>query len=333
MKEHAAIIRELLAPDAGESVLATLVSAIGSSYRRPGARLLIDPNRNRTGSISGGCLEEDVLARASKVRATGLAETVTYDTTSENDLVWGVGLGCHGVVRVLIERVPPRPAWVVALAENFSARRSTKLAVVHGPAGSVGLGTRLAAESPATGASATEVFFETVEPPPALAIFGAGDDAQPLARLAHELGWQVTVADPRAAFATAARFPTADAVIVAPAAELASLVQLDRGTAAVVMTHHYVHDVPLLRALLPHPIAYLGLLGPKQRAEKILGDLTRDGLAITPAMLAQLHAPVGLDLGATAPETVALSIVAEIQARLAQRNARPLRERTRPIHE
>lgn len=333
MKEHAAIIRELLGPGAGESVLATLVSAIGSSYRRPGARLLIDPNGNRTGSISGGCLEEDVLARASKVRATGLAETVTYDTTSENDLVWGVGLGCHGVVRVLIERVPPRPAWAVALAENFSARRSTKLAVVHGPAGSVDLGTRLAAESSATGASATDVFVETVEPPPALAIFGAGDDAQPLARLAHELGWQVTVADPRAAFATAARFPIADAVIVAPAAELASRVQLDRGTAAVVMTHHYVHDVPLLRALLPHPLAYLGLLGPKQRAEKILADLARNGLAITPDMRARLHAPVGLDLGASDPETVALSIVAEIQATLALRNARPLRERTRPIHE
>lgn len=332
MKELPAIVRALLTQAAGDAVLATLVSAEGSSYRRPGARMLVYADGERIGSISGGCLEEDVLARADRVRTSGQAETVTYDTTSENDLVWGVGLGCHGVVRVLIERLPERPAWAVALAEGFSARRSTPLAVRHGPAGAADLGTRLADKSPTTGGSTTEIFLETVEPSPLLAIFGAGDDAQPLARLAHELGWHVTVADPRAAFATAARFPTADALVVAPAGELAGRVPLDRSAAAVVMTHHYVHDVPLLRTLLMQPLAYLGLLGPRQRAERILADLSRDGLAITPAMRARLHAPVGLDLGATAPETVALSIVAEIQATLAQRNARPLRERTQPIH-
>lgn len=332
MKELPAIVRALLAPASGDSILATLVSAEGSSYRRPGARMLVTPAGDRVGSISGGCLEEDVLARAGQVRTSGRAETVTYDTTSENDLVWGVGLGCHGVVRVLLERVPAQPAWAVVLGENLSARRPTKLAVVHGPAGSADLGTRLAGESLAIGRAAAEVFVETIEPPPALAIFGAGDDAQPLARLAHELGWRVTVADPRAAFATAARFPSADALVVGPATELGSRVALDNGTAAVVMTHHYVHDVPLLRQLLPQPLAYLGLLGPRKRAEKILADLTREGFAVTPETCARLHAPVGLDLGATAPETVALSIVAEIQAKLAMRDARPLRERTRPIH-
>ena len=333
VKELPAIVRALLADDAGESALATLVTVEGSSYRRPGARMLITIKGERIGSISGGCLEEDVLVRAKNVLATGRAETITYDTTSENDLVWGVGLGCHGVVRVLIEKNPSRPAWARTLSENFTARRSTALAVVHAASTPAELGTRLAKDVPAKPAAGTEVFLNTVEPPPALAIFGAGDDAQPLARLAHELGWHVAVADPRATFATAARFPTADALVVAPASELAGRVSIDRTTLAVVMTHHYVHDVPLLRALLPQPLAYLGLLGPKKRAEKILADLATDGLAITPAMRARLHAPVGLDLGADSPEQVALAIIAEIQATLGRRNARPLREREQSIHE
>lgn len=332
MKELPAIVQRLVSAATGPAALATLVSAVGSSYRRPGARMLLTGDGQRLGSISGGCLEEDVLIRAGKVLASGRPETVTYDTTSENELIWGVGLGCHGVVRVLIERVSAPCAWARALADGFASRRSTVLAVVHGPAGRADLGTRLASEFTAASPADGDVLLETIEPPPVLVIFGAGDDAQPLARFAHELGWRVTVADPRAAFATPARFPTADQVITTPAADLRQLTGLDCRTAAVVMTHHYLHDVPILRALLPQPLAYLGLLGPRQRAEKILADLARDGLTITAAMRQRLHAPVGLDLGATAPETVALSIVAEIQASLTQRNAGPLRERTRPIH-
>ena len=328
MKELQAILRALLSPAAGAAVLATLATVEGSSYRRPGARLLLTADGRRLGSISGGCLEEDILVRARNILATGIAESVVYDTTSENDLVWGVGLGCHGVVRVVLEKLPPRPAWAVALAENFAARRPTLLAVTHLAATDTPLGTRLAATTTAHAGT----FFDRIRPPTTLAIFGAGDDAQPLARLAHELGWQVTVADPRAAFATAERFPVAQTLAVAPSGDLVGRVAPDADTLAVVMTHHYVHDVPLLGALLPRPLAYLGLLGPKKRAERILADLARDGLAITAAMRACLHAPVGLDLGADSPEQVALAILAEMQAVLAHRDARPLRERTRPIH-
>lgn len=336
MKALQAIVRALLAPAATDSVLATLATVEGSSYRRPGARLLLTAAGERLGSISGGCLEEDVLARARRVLASGCAETVVYDTTSENDLVWGVGLGCHGIVRVVIEKLPPRPAWAAALAENFVARRPTPLAITHQADAATPLGTRLATANPHDSPplpAGTAVFFQNVLPPTALILFGAGDDAQPLARLAHELGWHVTLADVRAAFATAQRFPTADALVVAPATDLGARAAPGPDALAVVMTHHYVHDVPLLRTLLSRPLAYLGLLGPKKRAEKILGDLARDGLVITPAMRARLHAPVGLDLGADSPEQVALAILAEMQASLAGRDARPLRERTRPIHE
>jgi xanthine/CO dehydrogenase XdhC/CoxF family maturation factor len=335
MKELSAIVKTLIDPATGPSVLATLTTAEGSSYRRPGARLLITHGGKRLGSISGGCLEEDVIARAHSVMSTGRAETVIYDTTSENDLVWGVGLGCHGVVTVLIEKLPAQPAWALTLAENFAARRPTALAVTHNSSDPRQLGTRIAGGSGGATAATPPggVFLNVVPPLTALAIFGAGDDAQPLARLAHELGWHISVADPRPAFATATRFPNADRLLVAPASELVERAAPDATTLAVVMTHHYVHDVPLLRALLAHPLAYLGLLGPRKRAEKILADLAAEGVAISGADRARLHAPVGLDLGADSPEQVALAIVAEMQAVLAGRDARPLRERARPIHE
>lgn len=331
MKELQAIARALLMPGTGESVLATLVTVEGSSYRRPGARLLVSADGEKIGSISGGCLEEDVLARAQRVFTSGQAEAIVYDTTSENDLVWGVGLGCHGIVRVLVEKLPARPAWAATLAENFATRRPTPLAVTHEAGRSDPLGTRLAA-SPGNAPAQPGVFLQTVPPPTALFVLGAGDDAQPLVRLAKELGWRVTVADPRAAFATAARFPSADEVLAGAADQLVLRLSPDAHALAVVMTHHYVHDVPLMRALLARPLAYLGLLGPKKRAEKILRDLAAEGVGIDSAQRARLHAPVGLDLGADAPEQVALAIVAEMQAVLARRDARPLRERRTPIH-
>ncbi|HVW21995.1 MAG TPA: XdhC/CoxI family protein [Opitutaceae bacterium] len=329
MKELSAILGRLEAGGPAPRVLATLVSVEGSSYRRAGARALFEADGSRLGSISGGCLEEDIRERARSVAASGRPEVALYDTTSENDLVWGTGAGCHGVVRVLLERLPARPGWAARLAENLLAGRPTDLAVVWQSEETGALGTFLAGELPAAGAAG--IFRQTVPPAPALAIFGAGDDAQPLARGAAELGWRVTVADPRPAFATADRFPAA-ARIVAPADELAARVAPAPGALAVVMTHHYVHDLPVLRGLLPRPLAYLGLLGPRQRAERILSDLAAAGLAVTPAMRARLHAPVGLDLGSDGPEEVALSILAEMRAALSGRDGRPLRERLRPIH-
>jgi len=327
MKELSAILHRLAATRA-PSALATLVQVEGSSYRRPGARLLITDDGTHTGSISGGCLEEDVAGHARTVLTNGEAILVTYDTTTENDLVWGTGLGCHGIVRVLVERLPSAPGWAVALAENLRRRTPTELAVAWNAAGPGLSGTYLASKLPTSLETGPFLFRETIQPPTPLLICGAGDDIRPLVRLARELGWHVTVTDPRPAFATRERFPEADVVIVATADDLAARVPLDRHTLAVVMTHHYRHDLPYMRALLPQPLAYLGLLGPKKRAEKILSDL-----AVAPAQRARLHAPVGLDLGGDTPETVALAILAEMQATLTGRDGRPLRERNRPIHE
>jgi xanthine/CO dehydrogenase XdhC/CoxF family maturation factor len=354
MKELRSILARLHAPDAFPAAMATLARVRGSSYRRPGARLLLTADGARTGAISGGCLEDDVLLRAKAVVAGGEAQVVTYDTTEENDLVWGVGLGCHGVVDVVIERLAAEPGWSECVRAAFARRADAALAL--GFTGKT-LGTRaalagdgkffwgelalragleaaLAARaSHHAEAGGAKVFFEYVPRPTPLVIFGAGDDAQPLCRMAAELGFAVSVLDARAALATRERFPEADAVLTDVPEKLAGRVPLDERTMAVVMTHHYVHDVPLLRALLPSPLAYLGLLGPRQRAEKILGDLAAAGLEITREMRARLRAPVGLDIGATTPESVALAVLAEIQAVLAGRDGRPLRERGGPIHE
>lgn len=314
------------------AVLATLVDVAGSSYRRPGARLLLPNDGSRIGSISGGCLEEDVIGRARQVAATGIPEVVVYDTASENDLIWGVGLGCHGVVRVLLERITGAPRWGRVLAENIAQQRPTDLKIIWGNEIRSSWGTYLI-EEPETSPALVSVFHQRIAPPTRLCIFGAGDDVRPLVRFAKELGWHVSIADPRPNFASPTRFPLADLLRTGPAEQLPGLVDPPPEGVAVVMTHHYVHDVPVLRELLKRPLAYIGLLGPRKRGERILRDLRNEGSTFADTEIERLHSPVGLDLGAETPEEVALSIIAEIRAVLAGRDGRPLRERNQPIHD
>jgi xanthine dehydrogenase accessory factor len=222
----------------------------------------------------------------------------------------------------LLERIPAaRPDWIATLRDNLHKRRATALTVSPS-------GTALAG-APAADPGA---FQEIIPAPPALLICGAGDDAIPLAQLARETGWHVTVADARAAYATAARFPHADQIITAALADITRQLPLDARTFAVVMTHRYTDDREFLRALLPRDFAYLGQLGPRTRTDRLLQELKTDGLALTDAHLAKLHAPVGLDLGGSTPETVALAILAEVQARLTGRTPAHLRDRPGPIH-
>lgn len=358
-------IADALRRDPHPAVLATLVRAEGSSYRRVGARLLLRSHQPRLGSISGGCLEEDLAAHATNVLATGSPRTVVYDTTGENDLVWGAGLGCHGVVHVLLERIDGLSPIFARILDAWENRRACVLVTTFQSTRAHPLGSHhllvekennrddaqpdlpaswrdaaravLAQErsrslSFATSEGTDEVFFEFLPPPTALTLFGAGDDAQPLVRLAAELGWRVHVFDTRPAYATAERFPEATSVHVSPAHEAVAHAALDARSCVVVMTHRYLDDRPILRDLLAKPVAYLGLLGPKKRARQLLDELARDGVVVPPSLHERLHAPVGLDLGGGTPEEVALAIVAEIQATLSRRDARPLRERTRPIH-
>jgi xanthine/CO dehydrogenase XdhC/CoxF family maturation factor len=372
MKELQEIVAAFAkAKNCGKTVaIATIVKVSGSTYRRPGARMLITLEGERIGSISGGCLENDVFERAQKVIASGQPLLVNYDTTSDNDIVWGLGLGCKGMVQVLIERLTPENEFnpMTFLAECLHRREVGVLATIFHIEGQIKahVGTHLMLHQdgtifsniedadlsadiledvrevldknssqvklyPLRGGKA-EVFLEAIHPPVSLVIFGAGDDAIPVVRLAKELGWYVTVIDSRPANATSERFPSADEVILSRPEIVNETVEIDNRTVAVVMTHNYLHDLEILKILLPSPVQYLGILGPKRRTEQLLLELQEQGIKLTEAQLHRLHGPVGLDIGADTPEAIALSIVAEIHAVLANRSGGLLRNRKQPIH-
>ena len=373
MKELRAIVGALeqARSDGKASALATVVEVRGSAYRRPGARMSITAEGQTTGAVSGGCLERDVILRARRVIERGESTLATYDTTDEDDIAFGVGLGCRGVIQILIEPLPraSEPSHLPLLEELLRRREPGVLATVWRVEGQMvaKVGSRLlrsrrgrlwddmgdpelaaridadAREALRTGRSATqlyrlrageaEVFLELLRPPVPLVLFGGGPDAVPLVQLAGALGWHVTVVDGRPAAASRARFPRADAVHLCRPEQVREQVRLDPDTVAVVMTHNYLTDLRLLELLLPSPVRYLGLLGPKSRAERLLQELSQAGVVATEAQLARLHAPVGLDLGADTSEEIALAILAEIQAMLAGRAGGPLRDRPTPIHE
>lgn len=355
------------------ALLATVVQVEGSTYRRPGARMLVTPTGRRIGCVSGGCLEADIARRGWQLTEAGHAALITYDSTADEDVQWGLGLGCNGVVRVLIERLTPPTGnrHLTILDACTCDRTACAVALVFATDGSTNVspGARLIVDETdqvllnelppdlsddvlaavrsalAQGQSVNQslqtprgrldVFIEFVEPPPSLLIVGAGFDAVPLAAAASAIGWRVIVADRRARYATKEHFPTADQFAVCPVDELARHVAIDRRTFAVIMNHHYPDDLAALGVLLDSPARYVGLLGPSHRREKLLHDLAEQqgGRRTTPAQLARLHGPVGLDCAAESPAEVAAAVVAEM---LATRSARPagfLRDLEGPIHD
>ncbi len=304
----------------GPFALATLLRVEGASYRRPGARLLSDGKAVLRGSLSGGCLEGEILARAAEVLADGTPRLLRYDLRGDADLVWGSGSGCEGILEILVERVTGLPDWMIWIEEAWSSRTSLR---IRTDLSQEKLGMRSIPRYP--GASAPgqrDECFEAFAAPIALWILGAGDDSRPLVRLAKELGWTVGLLDHRPAFARPERFPEADAVRAGQPAAVISELPLDDRTAVVLMTHNYHKDLEALRHLLPSSAGYLGLMGSRARGAKLLAELAETGLTAD----ARLHTPVGLDLGAGGPETMALAILAEIQAALHGRSGASLRD-------
>lgn len=368
-KELQEILAKLQQIPASEPiVLATVVDVRGSSYRLPGARMLIDENGNSLGTISGGCLEADVLEHARKVLQTKIPQIITYDTRDDENSVFGLQMGCSGVVRVLLESA--RDNRLFDFVENcFSAGRSGAIATLIAAPDDFALpiGTRSffgnenfsdndfaettfsgELESAArrvlkskrsrcevfqTAEGEIEFFVELIAPPVSLFVFGAGFDAIPVAVFAKNLGWRVSVIDHRAAFATNERFPNADEVLVLSPENLSGNLTPDENSAAVIMTHNYTRDREILRFLLKSKAAYVGALGPKRRTEKLLEELKAEGVNFTGEQLGKLFAPVGLDIGANTPEAIALSIIAEIQSVLNNREGGFLRRRQSSIYE
>jgi xanthine dehydrogenase accessory factor len=307
--------------------LATIVATSGSTYRHPGARLLIPAEGEPIGNISGGCLESDVARIGREVMADGRPRLVSFDLTADDDALWGYGLGCNGSFEIFVEAAPG----AIETAEALRRQRAGCLVtVLTGPdAGSHRFETD-AGHAPTPRVldeGGVRVFHEPIRPPMRLIVCGAGHDAIPLVRQAAALGWTVTVADVRRALLTHERFPEADVFLDADPEQVADRIGPDGRTAVILMSHNYLRDIAYLRGFLaaPQP-AYLGVLGPRGRTQQMLGELGQ------PEAIARLHAPAGLDIGAEGPEEVAHAIVAEILAVTRGRAGGSLRDRPGPIH-
>jgi xanthine/CO dehydrogenase XdhC/CoxF family maturation factor len=316
--------------------LATVVAVRGSSYRRPGARLLVPASGAPVGLISGGCLEEEAARLARSALADDVPMLVTIDHSAEGDELWGMGLGCRGVIDLLAEPSGMATETLDALAAARREGRATYLLT-----GLDGERRRLTAvEADALGERAAlavghgrpvllgEAVLDPILPPLHLVICGAGPDAAPLVAAGLRHGWRVDVADPRRSFLRADRFPGARLLDSEPG-ETAEAADAGEWTAVVVMSHDYLRDAAFVAGFLGRGITYLGVLGPRDRTERMLAELR-----VTPsdADLSVLRAPAGLDIGADGAEQVATAIVAEILAVLHGRRGGPLRERGGPIH-
>ena len=361
MKEIQAILSKLseLQPDE-KAILATVVDVQGSSYRLPGAKMLVLENGDTFGTVSGGCLEADVLERTKQVLETGEPQIFIYDTTKELDSVFSLNMGCRGIIRILLE--PIRDSLLLDFIENcFNERQNGSSATLIKSENGLKLGSRLmfsenkifhsdfdkaisdkisdvaqdvlnSSKSDLKTYGFGEVFFDYISLPLNLTIFGAGADAVPLAKIAKNLGWKVRIIDHREKFANRERFANADEILISRPENTSENINIDENFVAVIMTHNYEHDKNILKVLLKTNAKYIGKLGPKRRSENMLREFAEEGLKFTAEELAKFYSPVGLDIGADTPEAIALSIVAEINAVLHQRDSGFLREREGSIY-
>ena len=351
-------------------VLATVVHVEGSSYRRAGARMLVAENGMMHGAISGGCLEGDALKKALLALHQRQNKLVTYDTNDEDDAVIGAQLGCNGVIQVLFEPVLPGNEGPMAFLRKIAAPATSAVLITlfnlqkdkKQPGTSLYIDANLNVqgqiENPdlleAIKADAVQVFaqqrsffgayqlhegtqhafIEYHNPAISLVVVGAGNDAQVLARMAELMGWRVNIADGRPTHANPQRFGPTCQIIVAKPEKVLEHLQLDARTAVVLMTHNFPYDLAVFRALLDFPqVLYIGILGPKKRYQRMLDTLHDEGIALTPAQAARVHAPVGLDLGAENAAEIALSVLSEILAVFNRAGAGHLRSRSGPIHD
>lgn len=332
-----------------QAAVASVVRVRGSAYRREGAKMLIDEEGTTTCMISGGCLEPEIAEQAKKVMAH--RQPVIRHLDLDEDVVWGLGIGCGGTVDVYIEPIEAEPladAWVSAVKEERAAVMATAIEVSAGSGVSAGARLFVPEAGPPLGTLGqpsldqavielagqkfkqldphsetrrftvrdgefAEVFIDVNVPAPELTLFGAGHDAIPLVAFAVQLGYKVTVVDARPAFATTERFPGAT-VIVAHPEEFQDRVRLGPRSYVVIMNHHVIRDEASLRFALESAAPYIGVLGPRSRYMRLLDDLRGEGFEPTPEQLARVYNPVGLDIGAESPEEVANSILSEVLA-------------------
>jgi xanthine dehydrogenase accessory factor len=351
----------------GSAVLATVVGVEGNAYRRPGAKMLFEADGAGVGSITAGCLEDEVAGVADRVRETGRPEVVTYDLMEDDEDVWGLGVGCNGVIDVLLEPLTEayRPA-----VEAFTEGRDVAVLTVVDGAGDLDAGDR-AYVHPETGSLTTPdgeadawpanaltgpaaelaergrsdvvevdvagdrlaVFVDGLAAPPELVVFGTGHDVGPVTELAARSDFRVTVVGFRGAVDLVQRFPDAHRTLTTSPGRIEEELTLDDRTYAVVMTHNFVDDRLTVATLLDSPVPYVGLMGPRERFEEMRDDFAAEGRTHDEDDLSSLYTPVGLDLGGGSPYQIAHSIVAEVLAVHNDRTPRHLKAREGAIHE
>ena len=301
-------------------VLATVVRVEGSAYRRPGARMLIAENGNWWGGISGGCLEGDILKKAQLALFSQAYKTITYDTREEDPFALGIGLGCQGVIEIHINPFQDQiNALVNALEKHLGGNVAHTLKTVHSDSFQIDL---IDASVSHVSDWSEEIFIEYLSAPMTVWVFGNQFDAQGFIQQASGLAWRVhwvgILAKMSLNLKVQARFGYEDEWPIQSTDFL------------VMMTHDLEKDVKILEKLLSAPIApaYVGILGPKKRFEKLQNHFKEDLVTLLP-----ISTPIGLDIGAEGPEEIAISIMAEILSTKNNRDGRRLSLRYRPIHE
>lgn len=331
-------------------VLASIIETRGSTYRKPGAMMLIEPSGLSHGQLSGGCLEGDLAEHAAGVLATGEPRLVTYDMLSGEEPPWGLGLGCQGLVRILLTRIGASdPAFTRLCRLHAGRQRGLLLQVLESSLADWETGSlmlvdesgrwhglprpaeadRLAAALPSgrpdraveiktgTGQGPVRLLLVPIDPPRRLLVLGAGADVVPLVRLARAIGWDVEVADHRPVYIERLDRKTGCRAHSLRPDQIDETGLLARADAVVIMSHHLEQDRGWIARVIEHPVAYIGLLGPVARRERVLEDIPEKHHR-------RIHGPAGLDIGAELPATIALSILAEAHAVLNRRGGGPL---------
>jgi xanthine dehydrogenase accessory factor len=351
--------------------LATVVHVDGSSYRRPGARMLIAEDGMLTGAISGGCLEGDAMRKALLVINEQVPALVTYDTMDEDDATMGIGLGCNGIIKILIEPIDYEVVnHPVALLEKMASTRhnaviATFFTLQYKKQPKAGTLFFIGEQNKLVGIDKSDfqseflvnechstlescknswidvqmngekmtAFLEFVPPAISLVVVGAGNDVMPLVEMADVLGWDTTVIDGRSNYAKKERFAKACDVLVAKPEEVVKNIKIDSFTFFALMTHNYNYDKALVYELCQNKVRYIAMLGPKKKLERMLSEYKEEGRPLTEEQISTIYSPSGLDIGAETSEEIALSILAEIKAVLSKKNGQFLRDKRTGIHD
>ncbi|WP_289660837.1 XdhC family protein [Flavobacterium panacagri] len=349
-----------------KTALATVVKVEGSSYRQPGARMLVTEDGQLTGAISGGCLEGDALRKALLAIHQKQNKLITYNTSNEDDAELGLQLGCNGIVHILFEYIDDEQSNnPIQLLQQLELERKEAVIVtvfsLKRNAFQTGTTLFFRNDSPVlnhnddvlnliayakevlqtktsivkklqTG-NDNEALIEYINPPISLVIAGAGNDVQPLVKMASILGWKITIGDGRTTHTTEKRFPKADKVQTVKSEQFLENSIIDEQTYFVLMTHNYKYDVAVLKQLLETNCKYIGILGPKTKLNRMLDDLENEGIKLNNEQLERIYSPIGLDIGAETSEEIALSIVAEIKAFSAGKTGTSLKYKLGKIHD